>query len=1055
VVGLLITLLLISVFTNSLIFAAEQKDPLSEFVKGVKEAIVLGGAQNNDHIELLPVSERFGQHQVKLELPLKGIPKEPFYELVLRYPVPEGLCLYSGENRLWAKEYRGSGSCEFGIDTTDSHRLFSMDSCIIGIDKKPRKLIYNLRIEGDTLTFSTAIPREAFEEPGNSLVMLLSPWTGGKSTRCNRGKYEKFSMSVSNSRTYSGTGRWNSPKKGTPKGVKKRLPPVQQNSIAYQGKPEIRGEEIVEKRTETSKTFKGEGQEYTAFLATEPIHYKSRSGKWEDIVTTISQTSDRKYPFANTTNGLKSFFGATPKDGVKIISGNSDRWIKWTNLGISYSSLGGRKKEILTPATVSAEADSNILRFRNIFPHCTEELIIRNNRIKHNLILSKEASTLISKNATKKDKLELINTLNWGFSLELENSLSLKTPNGIETESFASDNEIPVVDKDGNEYLFLQPPYAMDAKHNRVRCRYRVTRTTQGYNLFIEVPLLWLLDSERSFPVEIDPSITLYSNTSSLHRQLLRLYDSDQWGCTGCTDDYNDWPGTITYGSNDCCTDCSSRRSGVKVLTTAIPDGSEIRSISYTYYCDYTTYDWGVSDFYECSYEGISTSAATAWADWRDGTYYGHGPTEYAENWYTFTMPSSARTRMHNLLPSNWFTIGCSSYYCDEDGQDYGCADRGNSPYMVVTYIVGPDNYEDDDNCSEYTNIIPQTWESSQYHTISPEGDYDYFRFYAYCGRKYTFYTSYYDEHTDTYGYLGDDDCNIITSDDDGGDGLNFRIEWCCTETGYYKVWVRGYSSFTTGRYYFKYSYETPASCNQDAYESDDDCSNARAISPGSQDHTINMDGADVDWVTFTTTDYADFSVWTDGSSGDTRMWLYRGSCGSLTEVAYDDDGGTGLFSRIDATCVEPGTYYVKVDEYMENNPICSYTINLSDITYRTPDTPTLSAPADGIRHTGNSVTFQWSSCDRADGYKLWVNGSNVYTGSSTSYTMSTSDCTDYSWYVDAYNSCRTSTSSTRSFRENGEPTDPALSSPQMGHSLWQEARPSPGAHHPTATVTV
>ena len=54
----------------------------------------------------------------------------------------------------------------------------------------------------------------------------------------------------------------------------------------------------------------------------------------------------------------------------------------------------------------------------------------------------------------------------------------------------------------------------------------------------------------------------------------------------------------------------------------------------------------------------------------------------------------------------------------------------------------------------------------------------------------------------------------------------------------------------------------------------------------------------------------------TQGASGDTRLWLHDSA---MTEVGFDDDGGSGLFSRIERSCGDPlmpGTYFAKVDEY-------------------------------------------------------------------------------------------------------------------------------------------
>jgi hypothetical protein len=113
-----------------------------------------------------------------------------------------------------------------------------------------------------------------------------------------------------------------------------------------------------------------------------------------------------------------------------------------------------------------------------------------------------------------------------------------------------------------------------------------------------------------------------------------------------------------------------------------------------------------------------------------------------------------------------------------------------------------------------------------------------------------------------------------------------------------------------------------------DSYEPDNTSSQANEIVSGSpQNHSI-VPATDEDWVWFSLSEESEVVVETSGPSGDTRMWLYDNS---LTEIEFDDDGGTGNFSRIDRICgadpLSAGTYYVKIDEYDNDDEIASYNI--------------------------------------------------------------------------------------------------------------------------------
>jgi CSLREA domain-containing protein len=115
-----------------------------------------------------------------------------------------------------------------------------------------------------------------------------------------------------------------------------------------------------------------------------------------------------------------------------------------------------------------------------------------------------------------------------------------------------------------------------------------------------------------------------------------------------------------------------------------------------------------------------------------------------------------------------------------------------------------------------------------------------------------------------------------------------------------------------------------------DLFEDDDSPSRATMITIDgvSQEHTIHVD-SDVDWVKFTLSERSRATIETDGASGDTRMWLY-GPNEWANELDDDNDGGDGSFSRIvrdGADALEPGTYYVKIDEDGNNNTINGYTV--------------------------------------------------------------------------------------------------------------------------------
>ncbi|MFH0774686.1 MAG: CARDB domain-containing protein [bacterium] len=119
----------------------------------------------------------------------------------------------------------------------------------------------------------------------------------------------------------------------------------------------------------------------------------------------------------------------------------------------------------------------------------------------------------------------------------------------------------------------------------------------------------------------------------------------------------------------------------------------------------------------------------------------------------------------------------------------------------------------------------------------------------------------------------------------------------------------------------------TSTTTSGDAYEPDNAYSQAKTIYSGiRQTHSI-VPATDVDWVKFTLSSTSNVVIETSGSSGDTQMWLYNSS---LNQIEYDDDDGTDGFSYISRTGMSSGTYYVKIDEYGNNDEIPIYYIDLT-----------------------------------------------------------------------------------------------------------------------------
>lgn len=116
-----------------------------------------------------------------------------------------------------------------------------------------------------------------------------------------------------------------------------------------------------------------------------------------------------------------------------------------------------------------------------------------------------------------------------------------------------------------------------------------------------------------------------------------------------------------------------------------------------------------------------------------------------------------------------------------------------------------------------------------------------------------------------------------------------------------------------------------------DSYEPDNSSGEANLIESGTpQTHSISPAG-DEDWVIFTLVFESEVTLETSGPSGDTLMMLYDSN---VSEIEYDDDGGTDSFSYIDRICgvdaLPEGTYYVSVEDYANDDEIASYDLSFN-----------------------------------------------------------------------------------------------------------------------------
>ena len=230
-------------------------------------------------------------------------------------------------------------------------------------------------------------------------------------------------------------------------------------------------------------------------------------------------------------------------------------------------------------------------------------------------------------------------------------------------------------------------------------------------------------------------------------------------------------------------------------------------------------------------------------------------------------------------------------------------------------FAADPDSYEPDDSWDVATPITVDG--SAQQHTIDWGGDEDWVSFSVSSGSTYRIRTG---EGTpsasmDTRLYLYDPDgTTLIDYDDSSGISDYSLIEYTADADKTLYALVNGHWS-DTGAYALSVTSVEVGDAG-DPFEPDDsyDVATPITVGGGAQQHTVYPEG-DEDWVSFSVSPGWAYTIETGegapSESMDTAMRLYDSD--GTTQIRYDDDGGTDLYSLVEYTADADKTLYARV----------------------------------------------------------------------------------------------------------------------------------------------
>jgi hypothetical protein len=256
--------------------------------------------------------------------------------------------------------------------------------------------------------------------------------------------------------------------------------------------------EDLTKRDAYSKHFLNEDGSYTAVIGAGPIHYE-KNGQFLDIDHTITAQPSATYPYANTTNMMESYFGATSHTGIKSVTAEGE--VREFLNNKMYWEVNGQAVNTVQGANVPVSLTQNDKAlYDNLFGQIGAEFTIESGKRKLNYIIpSAQALTNIPIGSTY-----------------LVFSEEVIIPNGW---SYHVDERLGVVltDDTGRRIYSFESPVstdASDALHNDNTVM-EVIQDGNVLTVLTKVKVSWLLASNIEFPVLVDPTVNVYPNNTT------------------------------------------------------------------------------------------------------------------------------------------------------------------------------------------------------------------------------------------------------------------------------------------------------------------------------------------------------------------------------------------------------------------------------------------------------------------------------------------------------------------------------------------------------------
>ena len=251
------------------------------------------------------------------------------------------------------------------------------------------------------------------------------------------------------------------------------------------------------KRDSSSKHYQNDNGNYTAVVASGPVHYDV-NGSWVDINTKINTASNGIYAYSNTSNMMESYFGVNAQAG--IMSKTTEGEVKEFISPAMYWETNGQASAKLNATASPASVSGNTLQYHDIYPAVTAKYTVLNGKRKLVYVIESAVQNSLTAPAG-------------ADYLVFEEKLEL--PTGWNHKTTAKG--IMVNDRSGKAIYLYENPFSNEAGHEYLYEDNTVMEGIQSENFLtikIKVKTEWLLAAGRSYPIMVDPAATVYPDNA-------------------------------------------------------------------------------------------------------------------------------------------------------------------------------------------------------------------------------------------------------------------------------------------------------------------------------------------------------------------------------------------------------------------------------------------------------------------------------------------------------------------------------------------------------------